>query len=112
MGEETPPAERAFGGKAVARLGLRRADCAAMRLACVWLTVLCMLPGGLHGQFKSTGPLVIAPTTVTDAKGRYVDGLAEEDLALYDNNVRQAVHRSEEHTSELQSRLHLVCRLL
>src|SRR2546422_8081105 len=25
---------------------------------------------------------------------------------------RPAVHRSEEHTSELQSRLHLVCRLL
>src|SRR2546422_1755387 len=25
---------------------------------------------------------------------------------------REAVHRSEEHTSELQSRLHLVCRLL
>src|SRR2546422_6069501 len=27
-------------------------------------------------------------------------------------SVAQAVHRSEEHTSELQSRLHLVCRLL
>src|SRR2546422_6485559 len=27
-------------------------------------------------------------------------------------NVRAGHHRSEEHTSELQSRLHLVCRLL
>src|SRR2546422_2734390 len=27
-------------------------------------------------------------------------------------NVRVAINRSEEHTSELQSRLHLVCRLL
>src|SRR5687768_18252590 len=27
-------------------------------------------------------------------------------------DVMQMVHRSEEHTSELQSRLHLVCRLL
>src|SRR2546429_4436993 len=27
-------------------------------------------------------------------------------------NIEKAFHRSEEHTSELQSRLHLVCRLL
>jgi VWFA-related protein len=42
-------------------------------------------------QFKSTAPLVIAPTTVTDSKGRYVDGLMPEDLILYDNNVSQAI---------------------
>src|SRR5712692_2389405 len=42
-------------------------------------------------QFKSTVPLVVAPTTVTDAKGRYVDGLRPEDLILYDNNVPQAI---------------------
>jgi len=42
-------------------------------------------------QFKSTVPLVVAPTTVTDSKGRYVDGLTLEDLFLYDNNVRQAI---------------------
>ncbi len=42
-------------------------------------------------QFKSTVPLVVAPTTVTDARGRYVDGLATEDLALYDDNVPQAI---------------------
>jgi VWFA-related protein len=42
-------------------------------------------------QFKSTASLVVAPTTVTDSKGRYVDGLAPEDLTLYDNNVRQAI---------------------
>jgi VWFA-related protein len=42
-------------------------------------------------QFKSTSPLVIAPTTVTDAKGRYVDGLMPEDLTLYDNNVPQPI---------------------
>ena len=43
------------------------------------------------GQFKSTVPLVVAPTTITDAKGRYVDGLTPETLTLYDNNVRQAI---------------------
>jgi VWFA-related protein len=41
------------------------------------------------GQFKSTVPLVVAPTTITDSKGRYVDGLTPETLTLYDNNVRQ-----------------------
>src|SRR5687768_18313560 len=29
-----------------------------------------------------------------------------------DRGAKPAAHRSEEHTSELQSRLHLVCRLL
>jgi VWFA-related protein len=42
-------------------------------------------------QFKSTVPLVVAPTTVTDSKGRYVDGLTPQDLILYDNNVPQAI---------------------
>jgi VWFA-related protein len=42
-------------------------------------------------QFKSTVPLVVAPTTVTDSKGRYVDGLTLVDLILYDNNVVQAI---------------------
>jgi VWFA-related protein len=42
-------------------------------------------------QFKSTVPLVVAPTTVTDSKGRYVDGLTPQDLVLYDNNVPQRI---------------------
>src|SRR5579872_3750461 len=42
-------------------------------------------------QFKSTVPLVLAPTTITDSKGRNVDGLTTEDLVLYDNNVPQKI---------------------
>jgi VWFA-related protein len=42
-------------------------------------------------QFKSTVPLVVAPTTITDSKGRYVDGLTLQNLILYDNNVPQAI---------------------
>jgi VWFA-related protein len=42
-------------------------------------------------QFKSNVPLVVAPTTVTDSKGRYVDGLTPEDLILFDNSVPQAI---------------------
>jgi VWFA-related protein len=42
-------------------------------------------------QFKSTVPLVVAPTTITDSKGRTVDGLTPADLILYDNNVPQKI---------------------
>src|SRR5436305_11094117 len=42
-------------------------------------------------QFRSTATLVIAPTTVTDAKGKYIDGLQPADLVLYDNGVRQPI---------------------
>ena len=43
-------------------------------------------------QFRSTVPLVVAPTTVTDSKAHYVDGLTADDLILYDNNVPQPIH--------------------
>lgn len=55
-----------------------------MRFAVLLLAVC-----AARAQFKSTVPLVVAPTTVTDAKGRYVDGLTTDDLLLYDNNVPQ-----------------------
>jgi VWFA-related protein len=44
-----------------------------------------------YAQFKSTVPLVVAPTTVTDSKGHNVDGLTPDDLILYDNNVPQKI---------------------
>ena len=47
--------------------------------------------GAASAQFKSTVPLVVAPTTVTDPKGNYIEGLTAEDLILYDNNVPQAI---------------------
>jgi len=43
-------------------------------------------------QFKTTVPLIVAPTVVTDSRGRYVDGLTPDDLILYDNNVPQTIH--------------------
>jgi VWFA-related protein len=55
------------------------------------LWALLLLAGIAHAQFKSTVPLVVAPTTVSDSKGRFVDGLTPEDLILYDNNVPQKV---------------------
>jgi VWFA-related protein len=58
-----------------------------MRAAVVMLLLAC----AGWAQFKSTVPLVVAPTTVTDSKGRFVDGLTPEDLLLYDNNVPQTI---------------------
>ena len=46
-------------------------------------------------QFKSTATLVIAPTTITDSKGHYIDALEPADLVLYDNGVRQPVQVDE-----------------
>jgi VWFA-related protein len=54
-----------------------------------WAVIL--LAGMSNAQFKSTVPLVVAPTTVTDSKGHYVDGLTTSDLVLYDNNVPQRI---------------------
>ncbi len=58
-----------------------------MRVAAAALVLAC----SGWAQFRSTVPLVMAPTTVTDSKGRYVDGLTPQDLILYDNNVPQAI---------------------
>jgi VWFA-related protein len=58
-----------------------------MRLAAALVLLAC----AGRAQFKSTASLVVAPTSVTDSKGRYVDGLSIDDLVLYDNNVRQAI---------------------
>jgi VWFA-related protein len=58
-----------------------------MRLAAAIVVLVCPC----WGQFKSTVPLVVVPTTVTDSKGRYVDGLTPDDLLLFDNNVPQKI---------------------
>jgi len=42
-------------------------------------------------QFKDTASLVIAPITVMDAKGRFVNALTEKDLVVYDNGVPQTI---------------------
>ena len=54
------------------------------------LLALALLPAA--AQFKSTVPLVVSPLTVTDSHGRFIDGLNEQDLTLYDNNVLQVLH--------------------
>lgn len=58
-----------------------------MRLAAALVALACSAPA----QFKTTAPLVLAPTKVTGAKGEYVEGLTAQDLILYDNGVAQKV---------------------
>src|ERR1041385_1659426 len=94
--------------------------------------------GGLyHSQTNTTwfahepGLVVIAPGTVYDAKGMLKAAIRDDNPVIYFEHKKlyrsikeelpdeefvadlyKAAVRSEEHTSELQSRLHLVCRLL
>src|SRR5215467_13841993 len=46
-------------------------------------------------QFRTTSTLVLAPTTITDSTGKFVDGLQPDDLILYDNNVPQPIQVEE-----------------
>ena len=55
----------------------------ALLLCVVWPVV---------AQFRTTAPLVVAPTTVTDGAGRLIVGLTEKNFAVYDNGVLQRIH--------------------
>jgi VWFA-related protein len=57
--------------------------------------VVLIIAAGAQAQFKATSTLVLAPTTVTTAEGKFVDGLQAADLVLYDNNVPQPLQVEE-----------------
>ena len=44
---------------------------------------------------KTTVPLVVVPTTITDREGHYARGLTPEDLQLFDNNVPRKIQVEE-----------------
>src|ERR1035438_4154770 len=54
------------------------------------LSVL-LVVSSASAQFRSTSRLVIAPATVRDSAGQFVDGLTEGDLVVYDNNVPRKI---------------------
>src|SRR3989449_1083811 len=62
--------------------------------------------------FRSLRPRQGLPRPDRPALRRGGGGRAREGVLLRPHVPRRKVERSEEHTSELQSRLHLVCRLL
>src|ERR1700680_1106287 len=41
--------------------------------------------------FHATVPAVLVPVTVTDSRGKYIDGLSAEDFLLLDNGAPQRV---------------------
>src|SRR2546422_2555081 len=66
---------------------------------------------------RTTGPSSRGPATVLDRSSRATTSAARRarpDMTPHPSGlqVNEVRTRSEEHTSELQSRLHLVCRLL
>ncbi len=42
-------------------------------------------------RLSTTARLVVAPATVLDRNGRYIDGLMQRDFVLYDNGERRAI---------------------
>ena len=62
-----------------------------MRFAVAILLTACIA----LAQFRATSTLVLAPATVVDAAGQFVDGLEAKDLVLYDNNVKQTIQVDE-----------------
>jgi VWFA-related protein len=67
---------------------------AAGRNACpTLLLVACSLLGQEPAPIARVPVrLVIAPTSVTDQHGKFVNGLTEQDFTLYDNDVQQQIH--------------------
>src|SRR3989442_11950041 len=64
---------------------------------------------GLHGQPGAAAPMGLRVLAMLRDTANDPQGLAEQSLLW---PVCASLQRSEEHTSELQSRPHLVCRLL
>ncbi len=59
-----------------------------------WFCVITLLVWPVSAQdvtIRTQSNLVVAPTTVTDAKGNFVDGLLESDFLVLDNGKPQAV---------------------
>src|ERR1022692_1830594 len=69
-----------------------------MRPAGLLLPIVCALARLMPAQdtaLKTTVPLVLAPTTITDRAGHYVRGLTPADLLLLDNNVPRKIQVDE-----------------
>src|SRR5438309_3378501 len=68
----------------------------------------------LHGMMLPSGNDAAEQVAVAlaDSREQYVDWMNQEAAALGLKDTHFTNPRSEEHTSELQSQFHLVCRLL
>src|SRR2546422_2353849 len=80
------------------------------RISPAWFTLVCTLTYVVSARICARMAAVTATVLSirSPLKFRSVEGLGE----TYRGTMTPLLVRSEEHTSELQSRLHLVCRLL
>src|SRR5665213_891934 len=81
----TPPASKAG----------RLHECKRGTHECVRHTLLflsCALLGAQETTLRVPVRLVVAPTSVTDRAGNFINGLTASDFQLYDNDVPQQVH--------------------
>lgn len=64
-----------------------------------WHSLLLLFPMLLAAQptvLRVPVPLVVAPTSVTDHSGNFVNGLTAADFELYDNGVRQQIYEDDD----------------
>lgn len=60
-----------------------------------WLSLILLLPMLLAAQetiLRVPVRLVVAPTSVTDHSGKFINGLSASDFQLFDNDVPQQIH--------------------
>src|SRR5437016_10824961 len=83
-------------------------------LACATYIFLDIGIKGSRTVFTSTAPFINLPFLTEPPQTLYVFDHDEKKMTLSDRQFREwkSAHRSEEHTSELQSLTNLVCRLL
>ena len=76
--------------------GLRASHRYVLRWPCVFLAAILLFPllaqePESSATIRANVPLVLAPVTVTDKKGNFIDGLKVEDFRLNDEGVPQQI---------------------
>ncbi len=66
-----------------------------LKVSAAWLLALLLLPVASRAQeptFRTSVPVVLVPVTVTDRKGKFVEGLTAEDFALLSDGKEKQFH--------------------
>src|SRR5687768_17784524 len=111
----TAPITSPSYGSATSRTPVRRSSSSCQRLAIDF--ALLVQPASADQPLHAWESASSAPASARTGNARHFNAsnaftLIETSRACVNSECEPVVKRSEEHTSELQSRLHLVCRLL